>query len=93
METTAEEVDGGFVLNGAKTWISNAPVASVRVLCHPVVVLILYCRDLFVVWARCKWDGKVRGFLIEKVSVSRNAYLQHIDPWHEGRKGFVGTCD
>ena len=27
METVAEEVDGGFVLNGAKTWISNAPVA------------------------------------------------------------------
>ena len=27
METTATEVDGGFVLNGSKTWISNAPVA------------------------------------------------------------------
>ncbi|TFY63525.1 hypothetical protein EVJ58_g3188 [Rhodofomes roseus] len=49
METVAEEVDGGFVLNGAKTWITNAPIA-----------------DLFVVWARCKWDGKVRGFLLEK---------------------------
>ncbi|KAI0346318.1 acyl-CoA dehydrogenase NM domain-like protein [Trametopsis cervina] len=49
METTAEEVDGGFVLNGAKTWISNAPVA-----------------DVFVIWARCKWDDQVRGFLIEK---------------------------
>ncbi|KAI0077596.1 acyl-CoA dehydrogenase NM domain-like protein [Panus rudis PR-1116 ss-1] len=49
METTAEEVDGGFVLNGAKTWITNAPVA-----------------DLFVIWARCKWDNKVRGFLVEK---------------------------
>ncbi|KAG2347472.1 acyl-CoA dehydrogenase NM domain-like protein [Suillus weaverae] len=49
METTAEEIDGGFVLNGSKTWISNAPVA-----------------DIFVVWARCKWDGKVRGFILEK---------------------------
>ncbi|KAG2109232.1 acyl-CoA dehydrogenase/oxidase [Suillus discolor] len=49
METTAEETDGGFVLNGSKTWISNAPVA-----------------DIFVIWARCKWDGKVRGFLLEK---------------------------
>lgn len=29
METTAEEVDGGFVVNGAKTWISNAPAAYV----------------------------------------------------------------
>lgn len=22
--------------------------------------------DIFVVWARCKWDGKVRGFILEK---------------------------
>ncbi|KIM63985.1 hypothetical protein SCLCIDRAFT_1213799 [Scleroderma citrinum Foug A] len=49
METTAEECDGGFVLKGAKTWITNAPVA-----------------DVFIVWARCKWDGKVRGFILEK---------------------------
>ncbi|PPQ63038.1 hypothetical protein CVT24_005984 [Panaeolus cyanescens] len=49
METTAEEVDGGFVLNGSKTWITNAPVA-----------------DIFVVWARCKWDNRVRGFILEK---------------------------
>ncbi|KAG6902780.1 hypothetical protein C0995_011928 [Termitomyces sp. Mi166 len=49
METMAEETDGGFILNGSKTWISNAPVA-----------------DVFVIWARCKWDGKVRGFLLEK---------------------------
>ncbi|KAH7104766.1 acyl-CoA dehydrogenase NM domain-like protein [Auriculariales sp. MPI-PUGE-AT-0066] len=49
METTAEETDGGFIVKGSKTWISNSPVA-----------------DVFVVWARCKWDGKIRGFLLEK---------------------------
>ncbi|KAJ7496924.1 acyl-CoA dehydrogenase domain-containing protein [Mycena latifolia] len=49
METTAEETDGGFIINGSKTWISNAPVA-----------------DVFVIWARCKWDSKIRGFLLEK---------------------------
>ncbi|EIN06576.1 acyl-CoA dehydrogenase NM domain-like protein [Punctularia strigosozonata HHB-11173 SS5] len=49
METTAAEVDGGFVINGSKTWISNAPIA-----------------DVFVIWARCKWDNKVRGFILEK---------------------------
>ncbi|KAF4621083.1 hypothetical protein D9613_000863 [Agrocybe pediades] len=49
METTAEEVDGGFVLHGSKTWISNAPAA-----------------DVFIVWARCKWDEKVRGFILDK---------------------------
>jgi glutaryl-CoA dehydrogenase len=25
--------------------------------------------DVFVVWAKCKWDGKIRGFILEKVSV------------------------
>lgn len=49
METTAEEVDGQFIINGSKTWISNAPVA-----------------DLFLVWANCKWDNKIRGFLLDK---------------------------
>jgi len=49
METTAEATDGGFIINGSKTWISNAPVA-----------------DVFIVWARCKWDQKVRGFILEK---------------------------
>ena len=23
--------------------------------------------DVFIIWARCKWDGKVRGFILEKV--------------------------
>ncbi|KAJ7125108.1 acyl-CoA dehydrogenase domain-containing protein [Mycena epipterygia] len=49
METTATETDGGFIINGSKTWISNAPVA-----------------DVFVIWAKCKWDNKIRGFLLEK---------------------------
>ncbi|SGY68184.1 BQ5605_C004g02862 [Microbotryum silenes-dioicae] len=55
MTTEATEVDGGFSLTGAKTWISNSPIA-----------------DVFVVWAKCKWDGKIRGFVMEKV----RAFLQ-----------------
>lgn len=53
METTAKEdpATGGYVLNGSKTWISNAPVA-----------------DLCLVWAKCGWDSKIRGFLVETVS-------------------------
>ncbi len=23
--------------------------------------------DVFVVWAKCKWDSKIRGFILEKV--------------------------
>src|SRR5262249_40140998 len=29
MRTTAAKVDGGYVLNGGKTWITNAPIADV----------------------------------------------------------------
>ena len=25
-----------------------------------------HCSDVFIIWARCKWDGKVRGFILEK---------------------------
>jgi glutaryl-CoA dehydrogenase len=32
MKTKAEKVDGGYVLNGAKMWISNAPFADVFVI-------------------------------------------------------------
>ena len=31
METRARKVDGGFLLTGAKTWISNSPIADVFV--------------------------------------------------------------
>lgn len=52
MTTMASEIPGGggYSLSGAKTWISNSPIA-----------------DVFVVWAKCKWDGKIRGFVMEKV--------------------------
>ncbi|KAF9012520.1 acyl-CoA dehydrogenase/oxidase [Cyathus striatus] len=49
METVAEEANGGYIIKGSKTWITNAPVA-----------------DIFIIWARCKWDNRVRGFILEK---------------------------
>ena len=55
MTTEAREAPGGggFIISGAKTWISNSPVA-----------------DVFVVWAKCQWDGKIRGFVLEKVRLN-----------------------
>lgn len=51
MATEAREAPGGgYLVSGAKTWISNSPIA-----------------DVFVVWAKCKWDGKIRGFVMDKV--------------------------
>lgn len=49
MTTFATEKDDHYVISGAKTWITNSPIA-----------------DVFIVWAKCKEDGKVRGFILEK---------------------------
>ena len=50
METTAERTGEGYVLDGAKTWITNAPIADVAV---------VWARD------RSTDDDPVRGFLVE----------------------------
>jgi acyl-CoA dehydrogenase/glutaryl-CoA dehydrogenase len=50
METYAEEADGGYRLKGAKTWITNSPIADVA---------IVWARD------RTDPDTPVRGFLVE----------------------------
>jgi glutaryl-CoA dehydrogenase len=50
METYAERDADGFVLNGAKTWITNSPIADVAV---------VWARD------RSAEDDPVRGFLVE----------------------------
>ncbi|KAE8541741.1 hypothetical protein D1P53_001914 [Cryptococcus gattii VGV] len=52
METTAIKTSDGWVLNGSKTWISNAPVADLFVIWARVV--------------ENGEKGKVRGFLVEK---------------------------
>ncbi len=50
METRAEKVDGGYRLTGAKTWITNAPIAD---------VLVVWAKS-------AAHDGKIRGFLLER---------------------------
>lgn len=53
MKTTALRVDGGWVLNGAKMWITNSPVADVAV----VWAKAKETKDE---------PGVIRGFLVEK---------------------------
>ncbi len=36
MRTRARKVDGGYILNGSKTWITNAPIAD---------VVVVWCKD------------------------------------------------
>jgi glutaryl-CoA dehydrogenase len=50
MKTVARKVDGGYVLSGAKMWISNAPIAD---------VFVVWAKSE-------AHGGKIRGFVLEK---------------------------
>jgi len=50
MKTRATKVQGGYVLNGAKMWISNSPIAD---------VFVVWAKS-------DEHDGKIRGFVLEK---------------------------
>ncbi len=50
MRTRAEKIDGGYRLTGAKTWISNAPIAD---------VFVVWAKS-------DAHDGAIRGFILEK---------------------------
>jgi glutaryl-CoA dehydrogenase len=50
MKTTAKKTDGGYVLNGAKMWISNSPIAD---------VFVIWAKS-------DAHGGKIRGFVLEK---------------------------
>lgn len=36
-------------------------------------IRLILGSDVFIVWAKCKWDGKIRGFILEKVQ--QNPFL------------------
>ena len=50
MKTVAKKVQGGYVLSGAKMWISNAPIAD---------VFVVWAKSE-------AHDGKIRGFVLDK---------------------------
>ena len=50
MKTVAKKTDGGYVLNGAKMWISNAPIAD---------VFVVWAKSE-------AHGGKIRGFVLDK---------------------------
>ena len=50
MRTNAKPVDGGVLLNGSKTWISNAPIAD---------VFVVWAKS-------AAHDNKIKGFVLEK---------------------------
>ena len=50
MRTTAKKTDGGYLLNGSKMWISNAPIAD---------VFVVWAKSE-------AHGGGIRGFVLEK---------------------------
>ncbi len=50
MKTTAKKTANGYVLNGSKMWISNAPIAD---------VFVVWAKSE-------AHDGKIRGFVLDK---------------------------
>jgi glutaryl-CoA dehydrogenase len=50
MRTNAKKVNGGFMVNGSKTWISNAPIAD---------VFVVWAKS-------AEHDNKIKGFILEK---------------------------
>ena len=50
MRTRAEKIDGGYRLKGAKTWISNAPIAD---------VFVVWAKS-------DAHDGAIKGFVLDK---------------------------
>jgi glutaryl-CoA dehydrogenase len=52
MKTRAVRVDGGFVLNGAKMWITNSPIADVFVVWAKL--------------ANAEGKDEIRGFIVER---------------------------
>lgn len=50
MRTRAVKIDGGYRLNGNKTWITNAPIAD---------VFVVWAKS-------DTHDGQIRGFVLEK---------------------------
>jgi len=63
METRAKKVEGGYVLTGTKTWITNSPIAEVFVVWAKVV--------------GGEDDGKIRGFILEKGTQGLSAPTIH----------------
>ncbi|MGA7306084.1 MAG: acyl-CoA dehydrogenase [Rhodothermales bacterium] len=64
MVTTAARVDGGWVLNGAKMWITNSPIADVA---------IVWAKSK----GGEDRDGTIRGFIVERDFDGYSAPVTH----------------
>ncbi len=57
METRAKKVDGGWMLQGSKTWITNSPIAD---------VFIVWAKAFYAQGGVRSGEDEIRGFILEK---------------------------
>ena len=77
MKTNSKKTDGGFILNGSKTWITNSPIAD---------VLIIWAKDEdkilrgFIVDRDCKGlsTPKLEGKFSLRASVTGQIFLDNV---------------
>jgi len=77
MKTTAIEKDGGYVLNGSKTWITNSPIAD---------VLVIWAKDEqgvlrgFIVDRECKGltTPAIDGKFALRASITGQIFLDNV---------------
>ena len=77
MKTNAKKTDGGFILNGSKTWITNSPIAD---------VLVIWAKDEdkilrgFIVDRDCKGlsTPKLEGKFSLRASVTGQIFLDNV---------------
>jgi glutaryl-CoA dehydrogenase len=101
MTTRARKVDGGYVLNGAKTWISNSPIADVFVVwaksdAHGGAIRGFILTKGLKGLSAPKIEGKLSlrasitgGIVMEDVEVGEDALLPNV----EGLKGPFGCLN
>jgi glutaryl-CoA dehydrogenase len=76
METRAEKVDGGYRLNGAKTWITNSPIADLAVVWAKLNGVI---RGFIVERGMAGFDTpKIHGKLSLRASITGEIVLQDV---------------
>lgn len=87
MKTTAKEVDGGYILNGTKMWITNVLTSPFRTILFSMPILIIVTLQgpdahTIIVYAKTIPDGGSKGitaFIVETESAKGFSLVSKLD--------------